>query len=149
MGTSPKMIALTKIRATLLKSARDFFDKDGWLEVGPIPAISTLTGACEDLSTLFTVNYFGRKAFLIQTGQQHLEPFTRGPIKKVFAINQSYRADSSAPKRRLTSFLMIEAEAARYDLAAIQETIERLLYKLCHDLVLWRIKRTQEIWNSY
>src|SRR5947209_6166882 len=75
VGKSPRMIALTKIRATLLKSVREFFDNDGWLEVAPIPAISTLSGACEDFSTLFSLDYFGRTAFLIQTGQQHLEPY--------------------------------------------------------------------------
>ncbi len=145
VGTTPQMVALTRIRAVLLKSARDFFDKDGWLEIGPIPAISTLTGACEDLSTLFSVDYFGRKAFLIQTGQQHLEPFTRGPIARVYAINQSYRADRLAPERRLTSFLLIEAEAAYYDLAKIQETLERLLFNLCRDVVLWNKKDLYEI----
>jgi asparaginyl-tRNA synthetase len=139
------MIRLTKVKATLLKSAREFFDNDGWLEVSPIPAISTLSGACEDFSTLFSLDYFGRKAFLIQTGQQHLEPYIRGPIGKVYAFNQSYRAESEAPERRLTAFLLIEAEAAHYDLTRIQEVQERLIYKLCTDVVLWRKAELDEL----
>lgn len=145
VGRSPKMNALTRIRATLLKSAREFFDNDGWLEVTPIPAISTLAGACEDFSTLFSLDYFGKRAFLIQTGQQHLEPYIQGPIKKVYAFNQSYRAETKAPERRLTAFLLIEAEAAHYSLAGIQEVQERLLYKLCSDVVFWRKADLEEL----
>lgn len=145
VGRSPKMTALTRIKATLLKSTREFFDDDGWLEAAPIPAISTLSGACEDFSTVFSLDYFGRKAFLIQTGQQHLEPYIQGPIEKVYAINQSYRAEREAPERRLTAFVLIEAEAAHYDLAGIQEVQERLLYKLCRDVVLWRKAELDEL----
>lgn len=148
VGRSPQMNALTRIRATLMKSAREFFENDGWLEVSPIPAISTLSGACEDFSTLFSLDYFGRKAFLIQTGQQHLEPYIQGPIEKVCAFNQSYRAETEAPERRLTAFLLIEAEAANYDLARIQQVQERLLYKLCTDVVLWRKAELDELGAS-
>jgi len=138
VGRSPKMNAVTRVRATLLKSAREFFDQDGWLEISPIPAISSLSGACEDFATLFSVDYFGKRAFLIQTGQQHLEPFIYGPMQKVYAFNQSYRAETQAPERRLTSFLLIEAEAANYTLPEIQDVQERLIYKLCNDVVLHR-----------
>jgi len=145
VGRSPQMIALTRIKATLLRSARESFDNDGWLEVAPIPAISTLSGACEDFSTLFSLDYFGRKAFLIQTGQQHLESYIQGLNEKVYAVNQSYRADAKAPERRLTAFVLIEAEAAHYDLARIQQVQERLLYKLCKDIVLWRKAELDEL----
>jgi len=138
VGRFDKMNAITCIRATLLKSAREFFDQDGWLEISPIPAISSLSGACEDFSTLFSVDYFGKRAFLIQTGQQHLEPFIYGPMTKVYAFNQSYRAETQFPERRLTSFLLIEAEAANYTLEDIQDVQERLIYKLCSDVFLWR-----------
>jgi asparaginyl-tRNA synthetase len=138
IGRSDKMNAITRIRATLLKSAREFFDQDGWLEISPIPAISSLSGACEDFSTLFSVDYFRKRAFLIQTGQQHLEPFIYGSIPKVYAFNQSYRKETKAPKRRLTAFLLIEAEAANYTLADIQDVQERLIYKLCNDVLLQR-----------
>lgn len=138
VSRSRRMNAITRIKATLLKSIREFFEEDGWLEVSPIPAISTLSGACEDFSTLFSLNYFGRQAFLIQTGQQHLEPIIQGPIDKVYALNQSYRAETKDPGRRLTAFLLVEAEAAHFGLADLQKAQERLIYKLCADVVLWR-----------
>jgi asparaginyl-tRNA synthetase len=137
IGISPKMCALTKIKAILMKSAREFFDKDNWLEVSPTSAISTLSGACEDFSTIFSLDFYGKKAFLIQTGQQHMEAFIRGPINKVYSFNMSYRAETIAPERRLSSFLLIEAEAAQYDLNKIQEVQERLIYKLCEDILIW------------
>jgi aspartyl/asparaginyl-tRNA synthetase len=33
VGKSPRMIALTRVKATLLKSTREFFDNDGWVTV--------------------------------------------------------------------------------------------------------------------
>lgn len=145
LGKSSKRNAITQIKATLLKSAREFFENDGWLEVTPIPAISTLSGACEDFSTLFSLEYFGKKAFLIQTGQQHLEAYIGPAINKVYTFNQSYRAETEAQERRLTSFLLVEAEAAYYDLNEIQSIQERLLYKLCADTVLWRHSELKQL----
>jgi asparaginyl-tRNA synthetase len=59
-------------------------------------------------------------------------------MPKVYAFNQSYRAETQAPERRLTAFLLIEAEAANYTLADIQDVQERLIYTLCNDVLLQR-----------
>src|SRR5438477_6550538 len=134
VGKTPDFIALTKVKAQMLRSVTEFFNGGDWLQIAPIPAISTLTGACEDFNTLFMLDYFGRQAFLIQTGQQHLETFIRGPIEKVYAINQSYRSETKLPERRLAAFTLVECEAAYYDLHAIQTVQEQLLYKICNDV---------------
>src|SRR5256886_16880813 len=73
---SPDMSALIRLRGTLLKAIRNFMESEDFVEV-TTPTITSLTGACEDFSTLFPLEYFGNKAFLTQTAQLHLEPLVQ------------------------------------------------------------------------
>lgn len=59
---SPILCAVIKIRETVLRSVRDFFYCDDWTEV-TIPTIDTMAGSCEDYSSVFLVDYYGKKAF--------------------------------------------------------------------------------------
>lgn len=122
-----------EVKAAMLAGIREFFISDGWLEVTPVPGLTTFAGACEDFSTLFALDYFGRTAHLIQTGQQHLELLVGGGrFDKVFAVNQSFRADKRFESRRLTSFTLIEGEARNLALSDIQDAQERLLRAVTH-----------------
>src|SRR3989454_6011601 len=68
---TPRMAALIHLRGTLLKAIRTFMEAEDFVEV-TTPTITSLTGACEDFSTLFPLDYFGNRAFLTQTAQLHL-----------------------------------------------------------------------------
>src|SRR5256886_17631507 len=70
---SPRMAALIRLRGTLLKAIRDFMESEDLVE-DTTPTITSLTGASEEFSTLFSLEYFGTQAFLRQTAQLHLEP---------------------------------------------------------------------------
>src|SRR5437764_13309460 len=88
---SPQMAALIRLRGTLLKSIRNFMESEDFVEV-TTPTITSLTGACEDYSTLFPLEYFGNKAFLTQTAQLHLEPLVHSqPLRRAYSFNHSYR----------------------------------------------------------
>src|SRR5215472_4042603 len=65
---SPDMAALIRLRGALLKAIRTFMESEDFVEV-TTPTITSLTGACEDFSTLFSFDYFGNKAVLTQTAQ--------------------------------------------------------------------------------
>src|SRR5437016_13162903 len=69
---SPDMAALIRLRGALLKSIRNFMESEDFVEV-TTPTITSLTGACEDFSTIFPLEYFVYKAFLTQTSHFHLE----------------------------------------------------------------------------
>jgi asparaginyl-tRNA synthetase len=131
LANNPAMVALIKIRAALLRSARRFFDENGVTEV-TVPTIASLTGSCEDFSTLFPLEYFGKRAFLIQTSQLHLEPLVNA-LQSVYSINHSYRAEPRADDRHLTEFLLIEAEMANTDLPHLMDSIEALVRRMALD----------------
>lgn len=122
---TPQSMALTRVRAALLKASRQFFDGEGYLEV-VTPTITGATGACESVSTVFPIAYFGHSAFLIQTSQLHLEAFVFG-TPKVYSINRSYRAEAKIDDRRLCEFSLIEFEAVDMSLEELLDTEERFL----------------------
>jgi asparaginyl-tRNA synthetase len=123
----PDMAALILLRGTLLKTTRAFLETEGFVEV-TTPTITGLTGACEDFSTLFPLDYFGHKAFLTQTAQLHLEPLIHSSaLQRVYSINHSYRAEPRADKRHLTEFILIEPEIGYGELKTIIDIEERLV----------------------
>ena len=123
----PEMVALILLRGTLLKTTRAFLEFEGFVEV-TTPTITGLTGACEDFSTLFPLEYFGHRAFLTQTAQLHLEPLIHSQaLRRVYSVNHSYRAEPRADNRHLTEFVLIEPEIGEGDLETLIDLEEHLV----------------------
>ena len=57
---TPRQAAILRIRAEIIKAARDFFDDNGFILTDP-PILTP--AACEGTSTLFPVDYFGDEAY--------------------------------------------------------------------------------------
>lgn len=117
-----KMVAVSKIRATVTQCARQWFKEKDWMEVNT-PSI--VKGAVEGGSTLFTLKYFDQNAYLSQSAQLYLEAliFSLGPV---WTIGPSFRAEKSRTIRHLAEFLHLEAESpwiGMDDLLAIQEDL--------------------------
>lgn len=97
-----------------------------WIEV---PTLTKITGACENINTLYSVDHFGIEAFLAQTGQLYLE--AKIPIhNKVWTVIDSSRAEPVADERHLNQFQLIEFEHRgnlEYLLENIEETIKSML----------------------
>jgi asparaginyl-tRNA synthetase len=118
---------LVKIRHTILTAAREYLYQDGLLEV-QTPVLTSLTGACEDMSTLFEVPYFDQRAFLRQTSQLHLETFIYGEeTPHVYTVGQSFRKEPRSDGRHLTEFGLIEVEGRDYDLSTLIDMMKGLV----------------------
>ncbi|MBO3802590.1 MAG: asparagine--tRNA ligase, partial [Candidatus Brockarchaeota archaeon] len=72
---------------------------------------SLITAACEGGATLFKVDYFGKKAFLTQSGQLYNEAAITS-LEKVFCLQPCFRAETSRTMRHLTEFWQLEIEEA-------------------------------------
>jgi asparaginyl-tRNA synthetase len=124
---SPRMASLIRLRGTLLKAIRHFMESEDFVEV-TTPTITSLTGACEDFSTLFPLDYFGNRAFLTQTAQLHLEPLVHSrALRRVYSINHSYRAEPRADHRHLTEFVLVEPEIGFGNLEILLDFEQRLV----------------------
>lgn len=101
---------LALIESALRRGAEHFFQKHGFVNVIP-PHIVPITGACENVDTLFDFEYFGKEAFLNQTGQTALELFV-ATLGKVCCEIKSFRKEPEADCRHLTEFPLLELEFA-------------------------------------
>jgi asparaginyl-tRNA synthetase len=120
---SRKQHALMRIRGTLIKALRDFFDNEGYLLVdAPIFTPS----AAEGTTTLFEVDYYGDKAYLTQTGQLYMEA-AAAAHGKVYCFGPTFRAEKSKTRRHLTEFWMLEPEIAFANLDDVMEIEEQVL----------------------
>jgi len=115
------MHTVVKIESGLLKGARKYFEEHNFIEV-VIPHLTKATGACENIATMFELDYFGKKGYLSQTAQLYLEVLTPF-LEKVWCIGPSFRAEPRADERHLSEFTLIELEFAG-DFKELLEHIE-------------------------
>ncbi|MFH1072619.1 MAG: amino acid--tRNA ligase-related protein, partial [Nanoarchaeota archaeon] len=104
----PRVLAVARIEGALLKGARDYFADQGFTEM-VVPHLTLATGACENVDTMFEIDYFGKKAFLSQTGQLFLESLVPG-LGPVYTIGPSFRKEEKDDARHLCEFTLIEFE---------------------------------------
>ena len=106
---SRKQNAVLKVRHTIIKATRDYFDDLGFT-LADTPIFTP--AACEGTTTLFEVDYFGdSKAYLTQSGQLYNEA-TAAAFGKSYAFGPTFRAEKSKTRRHLTEFWMVEPEVA-------------------------------------
>ena len=106
---SRKQNAILKVRHTVIKAVRDYFDSNGFV-LADTPIFTP--AACEGTTTLFEVDYFGDdKAYLTQSGQLYNEA-TAAAFGKSYAFGPTFRAEKSKTRRHLTEFWMVEPEVA-------------------------------------
>jgi asparaginyl-tRNA synthetase len=103
-----KSIAIMRIRAQIIHAAFDFFLKNGFTLIS---APTLVQSASEGGSTLFSLDYFGKEAFLTQSSQLYEEAAICS-FEKVFIFQPAFRAEKSRTSKHLTEFWMIEAEQA-------------------------------------
>jgi len=100
--------ALAKVEHSLLKGFRDYMYETDFIEI-QVPHITKATGACENIDTMFTLDYFGRLAYLTQTAQLQLEVLSQF-LSRVFTLIRSFRAEPDVDDRHLTEFSLFEFE---------------------------------------
>ena len=121
---SRKMTAILKIRSTVFGAIHEYFrDKKFYEYQSPIFQSVQAEGG----STLFKVNYFGKKeVFLAQTWQLYAEPAIFS-LEKIYTIAPSFRAEESKTSRHLTEYWHAEMEVAWANFKDIQNYGEKLL----------------------
>jgi asparaginyl-tRNA synthetase len=120
---SQRQAAILRVRAEIIKAARDFFDDRGFVLTDP-PIITP--AACEGTTTLFPVDYFEDQAYLTQSGQLYVEA-TAMALGKVYSFGPTFRAEKSKTRRHLTEFWMVEPEVAYATLDDIMDLAEGLI----------------------
>ncbi len=120
----------TLLRSSLLKTARDWFDNNSFLEIS-VPHITGATGSCEWFPNAMPVMMYdeaGDQAnmFLRQTGQLYLEAFTVAH-NRVYTVGPSFRQERKVTNRHLCEFTLIEFEGRDFELDGLMNNIEALI----------------------
>ena len=126
---STELAAVAKIESAVLAAARRYFGKECFTEV-TVPHITQVTGACENIDTLFELDYFGESGYLVQTGQLYLEALI-DKLGKVYCIGPSFRAEPDIDERHLTEFTLVEIEFPG-DFEQLLVHIENITHAMIH-----------------
>jgi asparaginyl-tRNA synthetase len=123
-----KIRAILKIRAKVLRAAREWLDQHGYIEVqGP-----TIIPAVGDWPGYFEVKYFDKKAYLTQGLQPYANVFVAS-LGKIYTIAPAFRAERLKTRRHLAEYWRIEV-AQQCDLDTIIGVQEKLVAYICHSL---------------
>jgi nondiscriminating aspartyl-tRNA synthetase len=117
-------IATFKIQHHALAAIRDFLFEKGFLEVHTPRIIASAT---EGGAALFTVDYFGEKAFLAQSPQLYKEQLVMS-LEKVFEVGPFFRAEESHTRRHLSEFVSVDIEQAFADAKEVMALLEQVIH---------------------
>ncbi|MBS7619364.1 asparagine--tRNA ligase [Candidatus Bathyarchaeota archaeon] len=127
----PKMQTIFRLRAMMMRVAREWFNERGYTEAhSPI----FTSAACEGGSTLFEVNYFEREGiYLSQSWQLYAEAMISS-LGKIYTISPSFRAEESRTRRHIAEFWHLEVEEPFTDLDGIMKVGDELVTHICQQL---------------
>ena len=112
-----------KARSLVLKSIRDYFIGQSFVEVNTPKMIATAT---EGGAALFPIFYYNKEAFLAQSPQLYKEQLTMS-FEKVFEIAPIFRAEPSRTNRHLAEAISIDLEEAFVDYNDVMNRIEGII----------------------
>lgn len=119
---------VAKVEAALLKGAMDYCEQYNYQMI-VVPHMTRATGACENFSTLFATDLFGKTAYLNQTGQLLLEAFLP-MFEKTYCFGPSFRKEIKADERHLVEFQLFEIEVANIGLDELKEEISSIFQSM-------------------
>jgi nondiscriminating aspartyl-tRNA synthetase len=103
---SEKPRAIFKIEAEFCAGFRQFLGSESFTEIHSPKIVSTGT---EGGANLFSIDYFGKKAFLAQSPQFYKQIMV-GAFERVFEIGPVYRAEQHDTTRHLNEYISMDFE---------------------------------------
>lgn len=122
-----RSLATFKVQHIALEAIRSFLFEKNFLEVHTPRIIASAT---EGGAELFSVNYFGQKAYLAQSPQLYKEELTLS-FEKVFEVGPFFRAEESHTRRHLSEFTSVDIEAAFANATDVMALLERVIHHAC------------------
>jgi len=119
-----KTTSIFRIRHLILKSIREYLDKQGFLEITTPKVVATAT---EGGTALFPITYFEREAFLNQSPQLFKQLMMSGGLDRVFEIGPIFRAEEHDTRKHLNEATSIDIEASFLDNEDVMVILEDLV----------------------
>ena len=129
---SPRTSAIFRMRGRALEAMRAELASARFTEITTPKIIGS---ASEGGANLFSLEYFGRTAYLAQSPQLYKEQMTMG-LERVYEIASFYRAEKSHTGRHLAEFTSVDIEAAFMDYTDVMGVLEGLVAAVCRRLAV-------------
>ena len=126
----PRAPAVFRMRHHALAAIREHLSSARFTEITTPKIIGS---ASEGGANLFSLEYFGRTAYLAQSPQLYKEQMTMG-LERVYEIANFYRAEKSHTGRHLTEFSSVDIEAAFMDYTDVMGVLEGTVAAACRRL---------------
>lgn len=146
-----KARAAFKVQEEIVEAFRSYLKERGFSEIHTPKIIASST---EGGSEMFTVDYFGRRAFLAQSPQFYKQMMVGADFERVFEIGAAYRAELHNTWRHLNEYISLDIEMGfikdENDLMDLEEGFVRYLFRhltqACpKELEMYGIKLTDKI----
>jgi nondiscriminating aspartyl-tRNA synthetase len=116
--------SIFRIRHLILKSIREYLDREGFVEITTPKVVATAT---EGGTALFPITYFEREAFLNQSPQLFKQLMMSGGLDRVFEIGPIFRAEEHDTRKHLNEATSIDIEASFIDNEDVMVILENLV----------------------
>jgi len=121
-----KTASIFKLRHYVLEILRNTLSQKKFIEITTPKIIGS---ASEGGADLFSLDYFGKTAYLAQSPQLYKEQMTIG-LERVYEISNFYRAEKSHTGRHLSEFTSVDIEAAFFDYNDVMDVLEFLILEV-------------------
>jgi len=115
----PKNALIFKVWTCMEKYMREFWYKEGFIEIKSPKLIEIPS---EGGAEAFTLDYFGRPAYLAQSPQFYKQMAMASGFEKVFEVGPIFRAEKSLTGRHSTEFTGVDMEISFVD--SLEELME-------------------------
>ncbi|MDR0900051.1 MAG: aspartate--tRNA(Asn) ligase [Methanobrevibacter sp.] len=119
--------SIFKIKSKMLHTVREFFEKNGFLEVNTPKLVASAT---EGGTELFPITYFEKEAFLGQSPQLYKQMMMSAGFDKVYEIAQIFRAEEHDTLRHLNEAISIDMEASFMDDVDVMKILNDLVQEV-------------------
>lgn len=125
----PKERAIFKIQEEITNAFRAYLQGQSFSEIHTPKIISSST---EGGSEMFTVDYFGKRAFLAQSPQFYKQMMVGAGFERVFEVAPAYRAELHGTWRHISEYISLDIEMGfiedENDLMDLEEGFLNYLY---------------------
>jgi aspartyl-tRNA synthetase len=135
-----KTASIFKLRHYVLETLRNTLSRKKFIEITTPKIIGS---ASEGGADLFSLDYFGKTAYLAQSPQLYKEQMTIG-LERVYEISNFYRAEKSHTGRHLSEFTSVDIEAAFLDYNDVMDVLENLILEV-YKYTSENCKKEQEV----
>jgi nondiscriminating aspartyl-tRNA synthetase len=117
----PSTLAIFRIESAVMRSLRDFFNENGFIEVCTPKIVATAT---EGGTALFPISYFEREAFLNQSPQLYKQILMAAGMDRVCEMGPIFRAEEHDTRRHLNEAISVDVEVSFADHLEVIDLLE-------------------------